>query len=117
MQQRFPASEELEADRRAAVIVGSEAFRDTLLKVESLSRFSARLSWHERLAQLQTQTFSAWLTQEFSKLKPVDPSGADRAGTGQLFHAPLPARPPGRVASNPNDARASGYPPRHQPPG
>jgi Zn-dependent protease with chaperone function len=67
----FSLQEELEADRRAAVIFGREAFRDTLLKVESLSRFSARLSWPERVAQLQTQTLSAWLAQEFSRVKPV----------------------------------------------
>ena len=62
--------EELEADQGAALIFGSEAFREVLLKVDSLSRISARLSWPERVARWQEGTLNAWLTQEFAKVKP-----------------------------------------------
>ena len=46
--------------------------RGTLLKVEALGRFAARLAWRERIAQLQAQTFSQWLVKELAVVKPLE---------------------------------------------
>ncbi|HEV7925224.1 MAG TPA: M48 family metalloprotease [Verrucomicrobiae bacterium] len=67
----YSRQEEFEADSGAAELVGKEILRDALLKVEALGRFAARLPWHERVAQLQAQTFTPWLVKELAQVKPV----------------------------------------------
>ena len=108
----FSRQEELAADRGAAVILGSEAVHHALLKMESLKHYAARLSWHERLAQLEAQTFSAWLTQEFSKAKPVtitelNALTQDRYSTHPSLRDRLAALPPTTIALTQPDTRSA----------
>jgi Zn-dependent protease with chaperone function len=65
--------EEFEADRGAAELCGGPLARATLLKVEALNRFAARLPWRERVAQLQAHAFCPWLVKELAAVKPLDP--------------------------------------------
>jgi Zn-dependent protease with chaperone function len=67
----YSRQEEFEADRGAAENSGAETLRRTLLKVQALSSFAARLSWRERIAHLQAQTFSQWLVKELAVVKPL----------------------------------------------
>jgi predicted Zn-dependent protease len=67
----YSRREEFEADRGAAEIAGADKVRDTLLKVESLGRYAAHLSWRERMAQLQAQTFTQWLVKELAQVTPL----------------------------------------------
>jgi Zn-dependent protease with chaperone function/Flp pilus assembly protein TadD len=64
--------EEFAADRGAAALCGGALARATLLRVEALSRFAARLPWRERVAQLQAHTFSPWLVKELAGVKTMD---------------------------------------------
>jgi Zn-dependent protease with chaperone function len=82
----YSRQEEFEADRGAAEISGTDKVRATLLKVESLARFAARLPWRERMAQLQAQTFSQWLVNELAAVTPlqeqeIDAQTSDRFST------------------------------------
>lgn len=67
----YSRREEFAADRSAAELVGPENMRSALLKVQALSRVAAGLAWRERIAQLQAQTFSQWLVNELSVVKPL----------------------------------------------
>ena len=64
--------DEFEADRGTAELCGGERARATLVKVESLSRFTARLPWRERVAQLQAHAFHPWLVKELAEVKTLD---------------------------------------------
>ncbi len=64
--------EEFDADRGAAEICGVGRSRQTLIKIESLSRFAAQIPWRDRVAHLQTHNIAPWLINEFAVVKPMD---------------------------------------------
>jgi Zn-dependent protease with chaperone function len=96
----YSRQEEFEADRGAAEISGAKTVRRTLLKVQALARFSARLQWRERIAQLQAQTFSQWVVRELAVVKPlalqeVETHAPDRFSTHPSLRDRLSALPSG----------------------
>lgn len=64
----YSRQDEFEADAGAARLCGSEAMKSALMNSAQLAEISARLSWNERVSQLQTgDGFSRWLVQELSR--------------------------------------------------
>lgn len=106
----YSRKEEFEADDGAAEISGAETMRRTLLKVEPLARFAARLSWRERIAQLQAQTFSQWLVKELAvvqalPLQEVEAQAPDRFSTHPSLRDRLNALAVVQPTSAPADER------------
>lgn len=106
----YSRQEEFEADHGAAEISGAETVRGTLLKVEALARFAARLPWRERTAQLQAQTFSQWLAKELAVVKPLqwqeaEAQAPDRFSTHPSLRDRLNALPSARGTSAVSDDR------------
>jgi Zn-dependent protease with chaperone function/tetratricopeptide (TPR) repeat protein len=61
----YSRQNEFEADHGAADLCGAAAARSALLRVNALSRASARLPWNQRVAVLQeTGGYSEWLQRE-----------------------------------------------------
>jgi Zn-dependent protease with chaperone function/tetratricopeptide (TPR) repeat protein len=92
--------EEFDADRGAAEICGAASSRAVLIKVESLSRFTARVPWQERVARLQAHSFTPWLINELAAVKRMDMLEAaallpDRFSTHPSLRERLNALPPG----------------------
>jgi Zn-dependent protease with chaperone function len=108
----YSRQEEFEADRGAAEISGAETVRGALLKVEALVKFTARLAWRERTAQLQAQTFSQWLVKELAVVKPlplqeVAAQAPDRFSTHPSLRDRLNALPSGPGTLAEPDERAA----------
>lgn len=107
----FSRREEFAADRGAVEISGAKRMRDTLLKVEALGRFAARLAWRERVAQLQAQAYTPWLVKELSVVRPLEMQEAeaqelDRFSThpslrDRLNALPAQERDPAKVDDRP----------------
>jgi Zn-dependent protease with chaperone function/tetratricopeptide (TPR) repeat protein len=92
--------DEFDADWGAAGLCGAPMARAVLVKVESLSRFTARLPWRERVAQLQAHAFRPWLVRELAAVKPMDMLEVaaeipDRFSTHPLLRERLNALPTG----------------------
>jgi tetratricopeptide (TPR) repeat protein len=92
--------EEFDADRGAAELCGAANSRAVLMKVESLSRFTARMPWRERVATLQGHTFTPWLVNELAAVKRMDmlevaAQAPDRFSTHPSLRERLNALPPG----------------------
>lgn len=70
----YSRQDEFTADAGAAELCGTEAIRSALVNAIQLPDISARLSWSERVSQLQSgEGFSRWLTDELS-LRKENPS-------------------------------------------
>jgi len=95
--------EEFEADFGAAEICGAERARRVLIRVESLNRFTARVPWAERVAQLEAHAFRPWLVKELSAVKSMEPLEIaaqipDRFSTHPSLRERLNALPSGDVS-------------------
>jgi len=106
----YSRREEFKADRGAADIAGANMVRQTLLHVEALSRYAARLPWRERVAQLQAQTLSQWLVNQLAMVKPltleeVDVTPLDRFSTHPSLRDRLNALPRGLETPQAPDER------------
>ncbi|HEX4121953.1 MAG TPA: M48 family metalloprotease [Verrucomicrobiae bacterium] len=103
--------EEFDADWGAAELCGAPMARATLIKVQSLSRFTARLPWRERVAQLQAHAFRPWLVKELSAVKSMDTLEiaaeiADRFSTHPLLRERLNALPASGTATESDERTA-----------
>lgn len=77
----YSRQDEFDADRGAALLCGSAPLRSALLKLDAMAAKTARISWSERLAQLQRcGGFSTWLAEE---LAVTATTPADKAPAGE----------------------------------
>ncbi len=64
---RYSRQDEFEADAEAARLCGGGPLRSALTKLRGISERTARITWSERVAQLQRPDgFAAWLMSEIS---------------------------------------------------
>lgn len=100
MMATYSRQDEFEADRGATEICGSAPLRSSLIKLEKLTAKTARISWSERVAQLQRQGgFSSWLVDELAGTDAVSESIAtsqpsDSFSTHPSLRDRLAALPP-----------------------
>ncbi len=93
----YSRQDEFEADRGAAELCGSSPIRSSLRKLEPLAKITARLSWPERVAQIESDTgFSHWLVTELAAARPTDDTAApfNKYSTHPSLRDRLAALPP-----------------------
>jgi Zn-dependent protease with chaperone function/tetratricopeptide (TPR) repeat protein len=114
--------DEFDADRGAAQICSAAAIRSALLKLEDISRIASRLTWRDRMAQLESgEGISEWLIQQLVENRPetvaetkavafnkysTHPSLHDRiAALASFGDEPLPDSPPAmQLLARPDEA-------------